>query len=123
MKVRRGFVTNSSSSSFIISRNDVSRDRLIEILLEIANLECKKWTDEEYTLDDVTDECVARRYHIDEATTDNPTKIRNGWGWDDDTKYDNHFIIDNDDCVRYDWDIIEDILGKYNIPWEYGYCD
>jgi hypothetical protein len=124
MKVRRDFVTNSSSSSFIISKNNVSRDQLLELLLEIANIECKKWTDEPYTLDDITDECVAYRYHIEEATKDDPALICNGWGWfDDDIKYDNHFIIDNDGCCRYDWTIIEQVLSKYNIPFEYGYCD
>ncbi len=124
MKVRRDFVTNSSSSSFIISRNDVSRDRLTEILLEIANIECKEWTDEPYTLDDVTDECVAYRYHIDEATPDGPTAICDGWGYYyTETVYDNHFIIDNDCCCRYNWEIIEQVLSKYNIPFKYGYCD
>ncbi len=122
MKLRSDFITNSSSSSFIISRNNVSRNKLLEILLEIANVECASWTDEKYTWDDdVYDDRVTYRYRITEATQDNPEKVYNGWN--DVDIYDNHFIIDNDGCMRYNWNVIEQVLDKYNIPFTFGYCD
>lgn len=146
MKTRLSHVTNSSSSSFVISRNDITKDKLIEILLEIANKEYnenwKKDHDEEihYNLEeDVKEEIdtyefyhsknkmfedrqrpktvVAGRYIITEGTEEQPY-----WDWDD-YEYTNDYIIDNESCVRYDWDIIEDVLGEYGIPWRSGYCD
>jgi hypothetical protein len=119
MKARRDFVTNSSSSSFIISKNDISYDRLLVILLEIANEEAEvRWADgthyEKY------DE-IAYRYVIHEGTKVKPYEDYN---WNDEIEfYDNHFIVDNDSIGRYDWDAVENILSKYGIPWTYGYCD
>ena len=114
MKVRRDFVTNSSSSSFIISKDHVTYDRLQEILLEIANKEAEYDEDENYE----KYEDISYRYEIIEGTKDDPYE-----DWEYDKKYDNHFIVDNNCICRYNWDAIEEILDKYNIPWKYGYCD
>ena len=130
MKLRFGHVTNSSSSSFIISKDQIDRDKLIEILLEIANKEYEYDPEEvPFTLeDDVTSDCVAGRYHITEATKEHPLDKVNiyGYEWDeysDSDIYDNHWFIDNESCGRYDWWIIDEILDKYGIEWERGYCD
>lgn len=130
MKTRLSHVTNSSSSSFIISRNDVTKEKLIEILLEIANEEYyKNWEEKNvYNLEEdvkkIFDECdyknkteVAGRYIIEEATILNPHI--NYY----EKEYNNHFIIDNDSCGRYDWNVIDYVLSKYGISWRKGYCD
>lgn len=128
MKYRNSFVTNSSSSSFIISKNFVTRDKLVEILLEIANKEQEYYEEEwRYSKKDIEGNCVAYRYNITEATPGKPYKKEDYNFWTDEVissqTYDNHYIVDNDSCVRYDWDAIDDVLSKYNIPWERGYCD
>lgn len=117
MKVRKDFVTNSSSSSFIISKDNISYDKLLEILLEIANEERKYWDDED-VYGNYYD--VSYRYEIHEGTSENPYK---DYDWFEPKYYDNHFIINNNGCCRYDWDAIEEVLNKYDIPWIYGYCD
>ena len=134
MKMRLGHVTNSSSSSFIISKDQIDRDRLIEVLLEIANKEYAEYEDEDvdnnhFTLeDDVTSDCVAYRYHIAETTKEHPLDKVNIYGYErdeysDSDLYDNHWFIDNESCGRYDWWIIDEILDQYGIKWERGYCD
>lgn len=122
LKIRYDYVTNSSSSSFIISKDAVTYDKLVEILLEIASLERERhWDDGQYTLDDVEENCVAYRYYIQEATPESPYEI-DYWLSPVET-FTNDFIVDNDSNMRYDWSVIEEVLAKYNIPWKYGDCD
>lgn len=118
MKVRRDFVTNSSSSSFIISKDDISYDKLLEVLLEIANNERSYWDDED-VYENYYD--ISYRYEVHEGTEGSPYEDYNGWG--DSIYYYNHFIVDNNSCGRYDWDAVENVLSKYDIPWHMGYCD
>lgn len=131
MRLRLGYITNSSSSSFIISKDQIDRDKLIEVLLEIANKEYSNYDDEDmddnhFTFeDDVTPNHVTHRYHIKEATKEHPLD-KDGYKWNkysDSDPYDNHWFIDNESCGRYNWWVIEEVLDKYGIEWEYGYCD
>ena len=119
MKIRYDYVTNSSSSSFVISRDHISLDKLKEIILEIANEElknlCEIWPQEDSTPFANYDE-IAYRYTIHEGTAETPYS-------DYEDTYNNDFIVENDDCGRYDWDAVEDVLDKYGIPWRFGYCD
>lgn len=89
MKVRKDFVTNSSSSSFIICKDNISHDDLLKVLLEIANKELYYYDDDEdYTEEDITEDCVAYRYHIKEATKDDPYP-----------KYDDYWVVQKK-CMR-----------------------
>lgn len=121
MKLRRDFVTNSSSSSFIISRNDVTRGHLLDILLEIANKEVERWYSDgdEYSWDDVTGNGVGH-FHIKEYIDEPYEKYS---FFDQDEEFNNVFVIDNDCCIRYDWDIVEEVLNEHGINFSFGYCD
>lgn len=50
-KIRNGFVSNSSSSSFIIARRDLSQNQLAQ-LVEIASGPIGEWDDSWYVSED-----------------------------------------------------------------------
>lgn len=136
MKIRTDYVTNSSSSSFIISRHDISEENLLKLLLELAN-ETAWWDDEEedtyrYTDEDFEyysdEDCISiSNFNLREATEDKPYNSYYEWDKYSDNDggitYTNHYIIDNDSCCRYEWYTIKEVLAKHNLNLICGYCD
>lgn len=115
MKIRTDYVTNSSSSSFVINRNHVTLDKLRDLCVEIAKKESEYWDDDPEAIKSYDD--ISYRYVIHEATIETPYEDYDGYTYHD------NFIVENDDCGRYYWWAIDDVLKKHGIPWHHGYCD
>ena len=124
MKIRQDFVTNSSSSSFIISKDKITHGHLLDILLEMANEEMKTWSGgnlDEYDWSDVRGNGVGH-FNIIEFTGDNAYLVYK-WYEKSELVYKDVFVIDNDDNGRYNWGVVAKVLDKYGLELIKGNCD
>ena len=124
MKIRQDFVTNSSSSSFIISKDKITHGHLLDILLEMANEEMKTWSggnQDEYDWSDVRGNGVGH-FNIKEFTGDDAYLVYK-WYEKSERVYKDVFVVDNDDTGRYNWGAVEKVLNKYDLELVKGNCD
>lgn len=124
MKIRYDFVTNSSSSSFIISKDKITHGHLLDILLEMANEEAKAWrggNQDEYDWSDVRGNGVGH-FNIKEFTGDDVYLVYK-WYEKSELVYKDVFVVDNDDTGRYNWGAVAKVLNKHGLELIKGNCD
>lgn len=114
MKIRTDYVTNSSSSSFIVSKNDITLDTLHAALAEmLSGFYGEPLEEGDYDPENT--------FAIFSTTEDNPYE-----DWEcGSEQYPNHYVVSNDGdyCSRFDWDIVKAVLTRYGVDYELGYCD
>jgi len=140
MKIRNGFVTNSSSSSFIIASKDVDYEFLLHTVLKDLFIEQKKWfyydEDEEKTDEEIEEE-LAEEYSASNVLAGNGNIVLRSMTreeYEDEffsfklnsniEKDEKIYVVDNDDGMRYDFSEVDEIVTeKHGIPYVRGYCD
>ena len=111
MKVRNGFVSNSSSSSFIIGTNDY--DNVFAVAK--AMIPCREWNDGKIKADNILIKKIEKAQRgvaginpntpIAFSTCNYPTYI---------VRIEDRFVIAT--CNNHDWDGVFDYYGNQDIP-------
>ena len=118
MKYRSDFVTNSSSSSFVIAKDSVkSKKALKKMLYKFAKKEAKllEFYDE-FENEKEFKRYVKSRYGVKKVTKKKPYTYN-------DKVYTKHYLVDNEGNGRYNRKDIEVYMGKKGIGIEWTYCD
>ena len=145
MKYRTDFVSNSSSSSFIISKKEITKKQLKENLLpelyrKLNEDWLKKSDIKKYLKNpDWENEDVSLGFYESSRNAEKKEMIC-GYCWKDDAcdkcedkeikeleigsaDDEEVYVVTNNGHIRFDWDAVSRACGKYDINYQHGYCD